>query len=120
VCGGLGLLDEQGVGDQVLPPIAAALDIAKAFAPETARRFAVCSTAVMLGNPTENTPRGRAETTQRPERRADRWRAPAFRIVEPPLEIAHSSGQTGGHKAAAAAASLIPKSLFRMVFVRTA
>lgn len=34
------------------------------------------------------------------------------RIVEPTLEIAHSSGQTGGHKAAAAAASLTPKSLF--------
>ena len=42
------------------------------------------------------------------------------RIVEPPLEIAHSSGHTSGHEAAAAAPSLIPKSLFRMVFVRTA
>ena len=40
--------------------------------------------------------------------------------MEPPLEIAHSSGHTSGHEAAAAAASLIPKSLFRMVFVRTA
>jgi hypothetical protein len=30
VCGGLGLLDEQNVGNPVLPPIAAALDIAKA------------------------------------------------------------------------------------------
>lgn len=42
------------------------------------------------------------------------------RIVEPPLEIAHSSGHTSGHEAADAAPSLIPKSLFRMVFVRTA
>lgn len=40
--------------------------------------------------------------------------------MEPTLEIAHSSGHTGGHKAAAAEASLIPKSLFRMVFIRTA
>lgn len=42
------------------------------------------------------------------------------RIVESPLEIARSSGHTSGHKAATAAASLIPKSLFTLVFVRTA